>query len=121
MCAGSPGRCTDVLLHRPFLGTSENCITTAPFVAHLPGGGARSARISAGRVPLLVGTSYPYVLFNIHLLREIQHLLVPSYLFFIVRADDIRQVKRDKMRLLRAVTTADNYQALLREFIVSPS
>ncbi|PSS05498.1 hypothetical protein PHLCEN_2v3780 [Hermanssonia centrifuga] len=49
--------------------------------------------------------------------RSLSHLLVPSYLFFIVRADDIRQVKRDKMRLLRAVTTADNYQALLREFI----
>jgi len=34
-----------------------------------------------------------------------------------VRADDVRQTKRDKIRLLRSVLTLDNFQVLLREFI----
>ena len=36
-----------------------------------------------------------------------------------MRADDTSPVKKDKIRLLRAVIKSDNYQALLREFIVS--
>ncbi|KAJ3556780.1 hypothetical protein NM688_g1828 [Phlebia brevispora] len=43
-------------------------------------------------------------------------LLGSSYPYFFVRTDDIRQVKKDKMRLLRAVITSENHQALLREF-----
>ena len=36
-----------------------------------------------------------------------------------MRSDDTSPVKKDKLRLLRAVIKSDNYQALLREFIVS--
>lgn len=50
---------------------------------------------------------------------ELQSALAPFYARFLIRADDVRQVKRDKVRLLRAVMTVDNHQALLRELIVS--
>ncbi|KAI0701216.1 adaptin N terminal region-domain-containing protein [Cytidiella melzeri] len=57
----------------------------------------------------------PYLLM---ISRTLSHLLVPSYTYFLVRADDTPQVKQDKMRLLRTVIKPENYQALLREFIV---
>ncbi|KAH8100165.1 adaptin N terminal region-domain-containing protein [Cristinia sonorae] len=44
-------------------------------------------------------------------------LLVPHHAAFFVRTDDIQQIKRDKMQLLRTVISAENYQVLLREFI----
>ncbi|KAI0366314.1 hypothetical protein BV20DRAFT_972039 [Pilatotrama ljubarskyi] len=44
-------------------------------------------------------------------------VLAKSYTQFLVRADDPRQVKRDKVRLLRSVINAENYPSLLREFI----
>ena len=47
-----------------------------------------------------------------------QHLFSPHYTRFVVRADDSSQVKVTKTRLLRNFVTADNCQALLREFIV---
>ncbi|CCM06428.1 uncharacterized protein FIBRA_08689 [Fibroporia radiculosa] len=43
--------------------------------------------------------------------------LAPHYARFLVRTDDVRQTKKDKIRLLRAVITPDTHQALLREFI----
>lgn len=54
-------------------------------------------------------------------LSRTQPILVPSYQYFLILANDIPQVKKDKMRLLRKLVTADNYQSLLREFIVSTS
>ncbi|KAI0090180.1 adaptin N terminal region-domain-containing protein [Irpex rosettiformis] len=56
----------------------------------------------------------PYLLM---ISRTLGHLLVPSYTYFLVRADDTSQVKKDKMRLLRAVIKPENYHALLGEFI----
>ncbi|OSX59030.1 hypothetical protein POSPLADRAFT_1151272 [Postia placenta MAD-698-R-SB12] len=47
----------------------------------------------------------------------IQQALSPFYNRLLVRADDVRQVKKDKVRLLCAVISTDNYQPLLREFI----
>ncbi|KAI0788032.1 adaptin N terminal region-domain-containing protein [Fomes fomentarius] len=43
--------------------------------------------------------------------------LAKSYTRFLVRADDARQVKKDKVRLLRSIVNLDNYSSLLREFI----
>ncbi|KAN0120918.1 Adaptin N terminal region domain containing protein [Russula decolorans] len=45
------------------------------------------------------------------------HLFSPHYTQFIVRSDDSTHVKGIKTRLLRNFVTADNCQALLREFI----
>lgn len=47
-----------------------------------------------------------------------QDLLVNSYAYLLVRANDTSQVKKDKMRLLKIIIRPDNYQSLLREFIV---
>ncbi|KAH9943703.1 adaptin N terminal region-domain-containing protein [Amylocystis lapponica] len=49
--------------------------------------------------------------------HSLSHELAVNYVRFLVRADDVRQVKMDKIQLLRAIITVDNYQALLREFI----
>lgn len=38
---------------------------------------------------------------------------------FFIRSSDLPVTKRDKIRILLEVVTRDNYQALLREFIVS--
>jgi len=35
-----------------------------------------------------------------------------------VRSDDLVQLKKDKIKLLLNVLTVDNYQGILREFIV---
>ncbi|KAH9945480.1 adaptin N terminal region-domain-containing protein [Epithele typhae] len=48
---------------------------------------------------------------------SISEVLSKSYTRFLVRADDPQQVKKDKIRLLRAVANAETYPALLREFI----
>ena len=47
-----------------------------------------------------------------------QHLFSPYYTRFLVRSDDLPQVKKDKIKLLLNVLTIDNYQGILREFIV---
>jgi len=39
-------------------------------------------------------------------------------LAFWYRSDDLTQVKKDKIKLLLNVLTVDNYQGILREFIV---
>ncbi|KIM84396.1 hypothetical protein PILCRDRAFT_818757 [Piloderma croceum F 1598] len=44
-------------------------------------------------------------------------LFAPYYTRFLVRTDDIRQVKQDKISLLLNLITSDNLQAILREFI----
>ena len=44
----------------------------------------------------------------------------PHYTRFVVRTDDSTQVKDTKTRLLRNFAAVDNYQGLLREFVVSP-
>ncbi|CAL1715981.1 unnamed protein product [Somion occarium] len=49
--------------------------------------------------------------------RSSPSLFTPHYTSFLVRTDDIRQVKKDKMQLLRLLISAENHQALLREFI----
>ncbi|KAI0714423.1 adaptin N terminal region-domain-containing protein [Cerioporus squamosus] len=49
--------------------------------------------------------------------NELSEVLAKSYTRFLVRADDPQQVKKDKVRLLRAVVSVDNYPSLLREFI----
>ncbi|KAH9855187.1 armadillo-type protein [Lenzites betulinus] len=43
--------------------------------------------------------------------------LSKSYTQFLVRADDPRQVKKDKVHFLRFVINVENYPSLLREFI----
>ncbi|KAI0648889.1 adaptin N terminal region-domain-containing protein [Trametes meyenii] len=58
------------------------------------------------------------VLTNLVLISSaLSNVLAKSYVQFLVRADDPRQVKKDKVRLLRAVINAENYASLLREFI----
>ena len=47
-----------------------------------------------------------------------QHLFSPYYTRFLVRSDDLPQVKKDKIKLLLNVLTVDNYQGISREFIV---
>jgi len=49
--------------------------------------------------------------------RAYPDLLAPHYSYFLVRTSDIRPVKTDKILLLQAVLSPENYQALLREFI----
>ncbi|KZT06124.1 uncharacterized protein LAESUDRAFT_813041 [Laetiporus sulphureus 93-53] len=44
--------------------------------------------------------------------------LAPFYSRLLVRADDVPPVKKDKAHLLRNLINTDNYQALLREFII---
>ncbi|KAI0249870.1 adaptin N terminal region-domain-containing protein [Lactifluus subvellereus] len=55
-----------------------------------------------------------YILF---ISQASSHLFSPYYTRFVVRADDSTQVKDTKIRLLRNFITADNFQALLREFV----
>ncbi|KAI0073677.1 hypothetical protein K474DRAFT_170602 [Panus rudis PR-1116 ss-1] len=58
------------------------------------------------------------VLAYIHIVaRSNASLFTSHWSSFIVRADDLPVVKKEKMRLLRSVITPENYQALLREFI----
>jgi len=47
-----------------------------------------------------------------------QNLFAPFYTRFLVRTDDMRQVKQDKIKLLLNVITIDTYPAILRELIV---
>ncbi|KAI0636195.1 adaptin N terminal region-domain-containing protein [Trametes polyzona] len=58
------------------------------------------------------------VLTNLVLVSSaLSDVLAKSYTQLLVRADDPRQVKKDKVQLLRSVTNAENYPSLLREFI----
>ncbi|KZT73489.1 hypothetical protein DAEQUDRAFT_754362 [Daedalea quercina L-15889] len=45
-----------------------------------------------------------------------QHAIAPHYARCLVRADDVRQTKVAKVRLLRALITPETHPALLREF-----
>ena len=49
----------------------------------------------------------------------LQHLFSPHHVRFLIRSTDARPVKLDKIRLLLNIINPDNYQAILREFIVS--
>ncbi|EIW57778.1 uncharacterized protein TRAVEDRAFT_169778 [Trametes versicolor FP-101664 SS1] len=58
------------------------------------------------------------VLTNLVLISSsLSEVLAKSYTQFLVRADDPRQVKKDKVHLLRSVINVENYPSLLREFI----
>ncbi|KAL7279380.1 hypothetical protein ACG7TL_007221 [Trametes sanguinea] len=58
------------------------------------------------------------ILTNLVLISSaLSEVLAKSYTRLLVRASDPRQVKKDKVRLLRAVINAENYPSLLREFI----
>lgn len=48
-----------------------------------------------------------------------QNLFAPFYPRFLLRTDDLRPVKQDKIRLLLRIVNPDSYQPILREFIVS--
>ncbi|KAI6103868.1 adaptin N terminal region-domain-containing protein [Pisolithus croceorrhizus] len=48
---------------------------------------------------------------------EYPHLFSPHYAHFLICTNDPRQVKRDKIKVLLKLCTAENHQALLREFI----
>lgn len=47
-----------------------------------------------------------------------QAMFAPYYTRFLVRTDDIRQVKQNKIALLLNIINPDNLQPILREFIV---
>ncbi|KAF8169768.1 adaptin N terminal region-domain-containing protein [Pholiota molesta] len=49
--------------------------------------------------------------------KDVPHLFAPFYARFLVRTDDLTQVKKDKIRLLLHVLTVDNWNAIMREFI----
>ncbi|KAH9930143.1 adaptin N terminal region-domain-containing protein [Fomitopsis serialis] len=48
--------------------------------------------------------------------RTLSHAIAPHYARCLVRADDVRQTKVAKVRLLRALITPETHPALLREF-----
>ncbi|KAF9000675.1 adaptin N terminal region-domain-containing protein [Cyathus striatus] len=45
------------------------------------------------------------------------HLFAPYYSRLLLRADDLRPVKKDKIRLLLTILSPENYSAILRELI----
>jgi len=49
--------------------------------------------------------------------RTSPDLFTPYYPRFLLRTDDLRQVKQDKIRLLLRIVNPDTYQVILREFI----
>ncbi|KIM40525.1 hypothetical protein M413DRAFT_72858 [Hebeloma cylindrosporum] len=49
--------------------------------------------------------------------KRAPELFAPYYTRFLARADDLTQVKKDKIRLLLRVLTSDSYAAILRELI----
>ncbi|KAJ7178612.1 adaptin N terminal region-domain-containing protein [Mycena crocata] len=49
--------------------------------------------------------------------RTTPGLYSPFYLQFLLRTDDLRQVKQDKIKLLLLLANHDTHQAILREFI----
>ncbi|KAF8871773.1 armadillo-type protein [Infundibulicybe gibba] len=49
--------------------------------------------------------------------RTAPHLFSAFYPRYLLRSDDVRQVKRDKINLLLSVITFDTHQAILRELI----
>ncbi len=52
-------------------------------------------------------------------LSFVQNLFSPFYHQFLLRTDDLRQVKQDKIKVLLVLANFDTHQAVLREFIVS--
>lgn len=61
-----------------------------------------------------------HVLFDLNNVERIkrQRLFAPYHTRFLVRIDDLRQVKLDKISILLNIMTPDNLQPILREFIV---
>ncbi|KAG5646111.1 hypothetical protein DXG03_004350 [Asterophora parasitica] len=58
------------------------------------------------------------VLVYLHMIsRTAPNLFAPFYPRFLLRTDDLRQVKQDKIKLLLNIINVDNYSAILREFI----
>ena len=57
----------------------------------------------------------------LYLILEVtlQSLFAPQYSRFLIRSTDLPSTKRDKMRVMLELVNDDNYQPLLREFIVS--
>ncbi|KAG5637426.1 hypothetical protein H0H81_004633 [Sphagnurus paluster] len=49
--------------------------------------------------------------------RAAPHLFAPFYPRFLVRTDDLRHVKQDKIKLLLTIIDVENYTAILRELI----
>ncbi|KAJ7931408.1 adaptin N terminal region-domain-containing protein [Mycena leptocephala] len=49
--------------------------------------------------------------------RATPNLFTPFYLQFLLRTDDLRQVKQDKIKVLLLLANFDTHQAILREFI----
>ncbi|KAJ7650429.1 adaptin N terminal region-domain-containing protein [Roridomyces roridus] len=53
----------------------------------------------------------------LHVSRSSPNLLAPFYPQFLLRTDDLRQVKKDKIKLLVILANPETHQAILREFI----
>ncbi|KAG6828949.1 hypothetical protein H0H87_000222 [Tephrocybe sp. NHM501043] len=51
--------------------------------------------------------------------RSVPGLFAPFYSRFLVRTDDLLQVKQDKIKLLLNIINVDNYPTILRELIVN--
>lgn len=51
--------------------------------------------------------------------KDAPHLFAAHYTRFLVRSDDLTTVKKAKIQLLLSVLTVDNWNPILREFIVS--
>jgi AP-3 complex subunit beta len=49
---------------------------------------------------------------------SIQDMFSPYYSRFLLRTNDARETKRNKIQLLLQVLNSENYGAILREFIV---
>ncbi|KAI0029762.1 adaptin N terminal region-domain-containing protein [Vararia minispora EC-137] len=84
------------------------------------GAPADRAKIVRPLVRLLDGTPQIQrvaLAYIFHVAHPAPHLFAPHVLRFVVLAADSTQVKAEKIRLLRLLATAENYQALLREFI----
>lgn len=50
--------------------------------------------------------------------RNLQSLFAPHYSRFLLRATDLRETKKLKLSILLKLLSLDNYQFLLREFVV---
>ncbi|KAG6900585.1 hypothetical protein C0993_008303 [Termitomyces sp. T159_Od127] len=50
--------------------------------------------------------------------RSAPHLFSPFFARFLVRSDDLLQVKREKIKLLLTILTVDNHPTILRELVV---
>ena len=114
---------TSILLSGTAIWNQESCPPTVEIVACISRSRASSSHLFTYHFPHTIGTltrkwesSYPIIANGRFVF---QPLLAPHYTSFLVRADDPRPIKKDKMQLLRVVISIDNHQVLLREFTVS--